>query len=161
MRQIWYAAALRSLEGLKVQQIKPVLNLTRSLTASVDGQGARLIAIKVPQGFKLVLGVNGTSLMQMTVFGADGQVLDPRGPLRVVTVPKISGSPVQLLIRNDGLASGLISLSVRLDPPLPEAAKPEALLPREPQRPQRPSEPESGSVLDEIKQPTVDPFSDN
>ena len=165
VRQIWYAAALRSLEGLKVQQITPVLNLTRSLTTSVDGQGARLIAIKVPKTFKLVLGVNGTPLMQMTVFGADGQVLDPRGPLRVVTVPKISGSPVQLLIRNDGLASGLISLSVRLDPPLPEVSRPEVLIPRkpqlQPQRPQRQGEPESGSVLDEIKQPTVDPFSDN
>ena len=164
VRQIWYAAALRSLEGLKVEQITPALNMTRSLTTSVDGQGARLIAIKVPKGFKLVLGVNGTPLMQMSVFGADGKVLDPRGPLRVVTVPKISGSPVQLLIRNDGLAAGLISLSVRLDPPLPEAPKPDPVLPSpptrqpQPQAPQRESDSDGGSVLDEIKQPTVNPF---
>ena len=111
-----------------------------------------------------MLGVNGTQLMQMSVFGADGQVLDPRGPLRVVTVPKISGSPVQLLIRNDGLAAGLISLSVRLDPPLPEAPKPDPVLPSpptrqpQPQAPQRESDSDGGSVLDEIKQPTVNPF---
>ena len=166
VRQIWYAAALRSLEGLKVEPITPVLNVPRSLTTSVDGQGARLIAIKVPKGFKLVLGVNGTPLMQMTVFGADGEVLDARGPLRVVTVPRISGSPVQLLIRNDGLAPALISLSVRLDPPLPEPPKPVPALPRqqsrpaEPrqQQPQQPTPRQGGSVLDEINQPTVDPF---
>ena len=167
VRQIWYAAALRSLEGLKVEPITPVLNVPRSLTTSVDGQGARLIAIKVPKGFKLVLGVNGTPLMQMTVFGADGEVLDARGPLRVVTVPRISGSPVQLLIRNDGLAPALISLSVRLDPPLPKPPKPTPALPRqqsrpaEPrqQQPQQPTPRQGGSVLDEINQPTVDPFN--
>lgn len=167
VRQIWYAAALRSLEGLKVEPITPVLNLPRSLTTSVDGQGARLIAIKVPKGFKLVLGVNGTPLMQMTVFGADGEVLDARGPLRVVTVPRISGSPVQLLIRNDGLAPALISLSVRLDPPLPKPPKPAPALPRqqsrpaEPrqQQPQQPTPRQGRSVLDEINQPTVDPFN--
>lgn len=119
-RQLWYAAAMRSLEGLKVEQIEPTPNLARSLSAEVDGHGARLFAVKLPPGFKLVLGVNGTPLMQMTVFGADGKVLEPRGPLRVVTVAKVAGSPVQVLVRNDGLAPGLISLSVRVDPPLPE-----------------------------------------
>jgi serine/threonine-protein kinase len=72
-------------------------------------------------GFKLVLGVNGTNLMQMTVFSANGQVLEPRGPLRVVVLPKVEGSLVQVLVRNDGLAAGMISLSVRVDPPLPTA----------------------------------------
>jgi serine/threonine-protein kinase len=117
-RQLWYAAALRSLEGLKVEQLEPTPNLARSLSAVVDGQGARLFAIKIQPGFKLVLGVNGTNLMQMTVFAANGQVLDPRGPLRVVTVPKVEGSLVQVLVRNDGMAAGMISLSVRVDPPL-------------------------------------------
>jgi serine/threonine-protein kinase len=103
---------------LKVEQLEPTPNLARSLSAVVDGQGARLFAIKIQPGFKLVLGVNGTNLMQMTVFAANGQVLDPRGPLRVVTVPKVEGSLVQVLVRNDGMAAGMISLSVRVDPPL-------------------------------------------
>ncbi len=118
-RQLWYAAALRSLEGLKVEQLEPTPNLARSLSAVVDGQGARLFAVKIQPGYKLVLGINGTNLMQMTVFGAGGEVLDPRGPLRVVTLPKVNGSLVQVLVRNDGLAAGMISLSVRVDPPLP------------------------------------------
>jgi len=120
-RQLWYAAALRSLEGLKVEQLEPTPNLARSLSAVVDGQGARLFAVKMQPGFKLVLGVNGTNLMQMTVFSANGQVLEPRGPLRVVVLPKVEGSLVQVLVRNDGLAAGMISLSVRVDPPLPTA----------------------------------------
>ena len=65
--------------------------------------------------------------------------------------------------RDEGLAPGLISLSVRVDPPLPKPA-------RTPQRPrqQQPSGqprlqpqqqvPPQDSVLDQIKQPTVDPF---
>jgi serine/threonine-protein kinase len=81
----------------------------------------------------------------------------------VLSVARVENSPVQLLIRNDGLAPGLISLSVRVDPPLPKPA-------REPQRPRQqqpsaqppnqpqPQTPEQDSVLDEIKQPTVDPF---
>ncbi|WP_461556883.1 serine/threonine-protein kinase, partial [Synechococcus sp.] len=120
-RQLWYAAALRSLEGLKVEQLEPTPNLARSLSAVVDGQGARLFAVKMQPGFKLVLGVNGTNLMQMTVFSANGQVLEPRGPLRVVLLPKVEGPLVQVLVRNDGLAAGMISLSVRVDPPLPTA----------------------------------------
>ena len=163
VRQIWYAAALRSLEGLKVEQLKPVLNVPSSLSTSVDGQGAKLIAITVPKNHRLVLGVNGTPLMQMSLFAANGKVLEPRGPLRVLSVARVENSPVQLLIRNDGLAPGLISLSVRVDPPLPKPA-------REPQRPRQqqpsaqpptqpqPQTPQQDSVLDEIKQPTVDPF---
>ncbi len=120
-RQLWYAAALRSLEGLQVEQLEPTPNLARSLSAVVDGQGARLFAVKMQPGFKLVLGVNGTNLMQMTVFSANGQVLEPRGPLRVVVLPKVEGSLVQVLVRNDGLAASMISLSVRVDPPLPAA----------------------------------------
>ena len=164
VRQIWYAAALRSLEGLKVEQLKPVLNIPRSLSTSVGGQGAKLIAISVPKNHRLVLGVNGTSLMQMTLFAANGKVLEPRGPLRVLSVAKVENSPVQLLIRNDGLAAGLISLSVRVDPPLPKPARSQ-----ERSRPQQPIDqlrsqpqqqaPQEESVLDQITQPTVDPFS--
>ncbi|NBS50905.1 MAG: hypothetical protein EBS97_09975, partial [Verrucomicrobia bacterium] len=77
-RQLWYAAALRSLEGLKVEQLEPTPNLARSLSAVVDGQGARLFAVKIQPGYKLVLGINGTNLMQMTVFGAGGEVLDQK-----------------------------------------------------------------------------------
>ena len=56
--------------------------------------------------------------MQMTVFGADGQVLEARGPLRVVSLNRVTRSPVQLLITNEGLAPASLTLSLRPDPVL-------------------------------------------
>jgi len=86
------------------------------VSAEVAAGGARLFPIRLPPDSRLVLGVNGSPLMQMTVFGADGSVLEAKGPLRVVSVGKVSRSPVQLLITNEGVASGLITLSLRADP---------------------------------------------
>jgi serine/threonine-protein kinase len=57
----------------------------------------------------------------MTVFGADGRVLEARGPLRVVSLNGVSRSPVQLLVTNEGVAPALITLSLRPDPLVPEA----------------------------------------
>jgi serine/threonine-protein kinase len=67
-----------------------------------------------------VLGINGTPLMQMTVYGANGEVAADRGPLRVVTLPEEAGSPVQVLVTNDGVSSGLLTLSCRADAPAPK-----------------------------------------
>ena len=59
--------------------------------------------------------------MEMTVFGSQGQVLAARGPLRVVSLPAEAGSPVQVLVVNDGVASGVLTLSCRADePPQPQ-----------------------------------------
>ena len=51
--------------------------------------------------------------MEMTVFGADGAVRAERGPLRVSTFLPDLGSPVQVLITNDGISSGSFTLSCR------------------------------------------------
>ena len=80
--------------------------------------------IRLPASSRLVLGVNGSPLMQMSVFGADGQVLEARGPLRVVSLGTVSRSPVQLLITNEGLAPSLLTLSLRADPVVPAASRP-------------------------------------
>jgi serine/threonine-protein kinase len=72
------------------------------------------------------------------VFSADGDVLDGKGPLRVVSLGAQKRSPVQLLITNDGLAQALITLSLRVDPPpLPTAPTP----PVEPEQPPAPTAP--------------------
>ena len=55
--------------------------------------------------------------MQMTIYGSEGQVETERGPLRVVTLPSAIGSPVQVLVTNEGVASGLLTLSCRADQP--------------------------------------------
>ncbi len=116
-RQLWYAAAMRSLKGVSIETIsaRPRTATTRSLR--IPPGGARLISVTVPAGYGLVLGINGTPLMQMTVFGADGQVEAERGPLRVARLSAAAGSPVQVLVTNEGVASGTITLSCRADRP--------------------------------------------
>ena len=118
-RQLWIAAALRSLEDVQIETITARAQAPTVLTSRVAAGGARLISITVPAGRRLVLGINGTPLMQMTVYGADGEVAAERGPLRVVTLPEEAGSPLQVLVTNDGVSSGLLTLSCRADAPAP------------------------------------------
>ena len=130
-RQLWIAAAIETLKGISIDTIaaRSVEVTTRSLR--VSSGGARLIAVTVPAGSSLVLGINGTPLMEMTVFGSQGQVLAARGPLRVVSLPAEAGSPVQVLVVNDGVASGVLTLSCRADaPPQPKKVQqPEVVAP--------------------------------
>ncbi|MFM7265773.1 MAG: serine/threonine protein kinase [Cyanobium sp.] len=120
-RQIWYAAAQQTLESLRIEPITAPAQTTQVLTAEVPASGARLFAIRLPPDHGLALGVNGTPLLQMSLFAADGRPLAPRGPLRVVTVGSQKSSPVQLLVTNEGVAPTRISLSLRADPPPPPA----------------------------------------
>ncbi|MCT0225025.1 protein kinase domain-containing protein [Synechococcus sp. CS-1328] len=119
-RQLWYAAAEQGLAGMRIESIQTRSQEVQALSADVDAGGARLFPIQLPPNHRLVLGVNGSPLMQMTVFAADGSVLEASGPLRVVSLPAQALSPVQLLVTNEGLAPAQIVLSLRADPPPPE-----------------------------------------
>lgn len=118
-RQIWYAAAELTLENLRIEPIEAPSGATQVLTAEVPASGARLFPIRLPAGHGLALGVNGSPLLQMSVFSAEGTPLEARGPLRVLTLGSQKSSPVQLLLTNDGVAPALIRLSLRADPPAP------------------------------------------
>ncbi|MFM7675243.1 MAG: serine/threonine protein kinase [Synechococcus sp.] len=122
-RQLWYAAAEQRLAGMRIEPIQTRSQEVQALTADVEAGGARLFPIQLPPGHRLVLGVNGSPLMQMMVFAADGSLLESRGPLRVVSLPSQPRSPVQLLVTNEGLSAAPITLSLRADPP-PPAAEP-------------------------------------
>ena len=134
-RQLWYAAAEQSLTNVQIEQIQAQPLETRVLSTQVDAGGARLFPVRVPAGYRLVLGVNGSPLMQMAVFSADGTALEAKGPLRVVSLGPQPRSPVQLLITNEGVAPGLITLSLRADPPTPR------IQPAAPSTPQAPTPP--------------------
>jgi len=116
-RQLWFAAAEQSLANVQIEAIDAQPMETKVLSAQIDAAGARLFPIRLPAGYRLVLGVNGSPLMQMAVYGADGAALEARGPLRVVSLGPQRRSPVQLLVNNDGVAPALITLSLRADPP--------------------------------------------
>jgi serine/threonine-protein kinase len=118
-RQLWFAAAEQSLTNVQIEAIQAQPMETRVLSAQVDAGGARLFPVRLPAGYRLVLGVNGSPLMQMSVFSAEGSWLEAKGPLRVVSLGGQPRSPVQLLVTNEGVAPGLITLSLRADPPAP------------------------------------------
>jgi serine/threonine protein kinase, bacterial len=123
-RQLWYAAAEQSLASIQIEPIQARTAEPQVLSAPVAAGGVRLFPIRLPEGHRLVLGVNGSPLMQMSVFGADGSLLEPSGPLRVVSLPAQQSSPVQLLVTNQGVAPALITLSLRADPPPREPPPP-------------------------------------
>jgi serine/threonine-protein kinase len=130
-RQLWYAAAELTLESMRIDPIALRSQVTEVLAADVPASGARLFAVRLPAGHSLALGVNGTPLLQMAVYAADGSVLSPRGPLRVVSLGSQKASPVQLLVTNEGVAPARISLSLRADPPEPPAPSPTPTSPAE------------------------------
>jgi serine/threonine-protein kinase len=144
-RQLWYAAAEQGLADVRIEAIQAQLGETRVVSASVPAGGARLFPIRLPSQSRLVLGVNGSPLMQMSLFGADGAVLEARGPLRVVNVGAVPRSPVQLLITNEGLASALITLSLRVDPPQPVITAPSPPLQAQPRPEPAAAPPTSGT----------------
>ena len=114
-RQLWIAAALQSLDDVEIVRLmaRPMEPTNTSL--QIPAGGARLVQVQVPAGDALVLGVNGTPLMQMMVFGANGQMEQERGPLRVARIAAEAGSPLQVLITNEGVSPALFTLSCRAD----------------------------------------------
>ncbi|MFZ0407627.1 MAG: protein kinase [Cyanobium sp.] len=128
-RQLWYAAAEQVLENVRIDPIEAASGTTQVLSADVPASGARLFAIRLPAAHGLALGVNGTPLLQMSVYGADGTLLESKGPLRVVTIGSQKSSPVQLLVTNEGVAPAMIRLSLRADPPALVAPAPSSAEP--------------------------------
>ena len=70
----------------------------------------------MPEDHVFDLGINGTPLMQMLVFGAKGQVVEERGPLRVVRIPADVGLPLQVLVTNEGVSSSAFTVSYQAEP---------------------------------------------
>jgi serine/threonine-protein kinase len=130
-RQLWYAAAELTLDAMRIDPIELRSQVTEVLAADVPASGARLFAVRLPADHSLALGVNGTPLLQMAVYAADGSLLAPRGPLRVVSLGRQKDSPVQLLVTNEGVAPARISLSLRADPPAPQSPTPTPTSPAE------------------------------
>jgi serine/threonine-protein kinase len=168
-RQLWYAAAELTLDAMRIDPIELRSQVTDVLAADVPANGARLFAVRLPVDHSLALGVNGTPLLQMAVYAADGSVLSPRGVLRVVSLGLQKASPVQLLVTNEGVSPARISLSLRADPPAPPAPSPTPASPAEtpavPAPPDRltpvvPSEPPgASSAPPPPPEPTTEPGS--
>jgi len=117
-RQLWVAAAMQSLDDVEIVRITARPLEPTNMSLRIHAGGARLVLVEVPDGDALALGINGTPLMQMMVFGATGDVVEERGPLRVAQISAEAGSPLQVLITNEGVSSGVLTMSCRADRPL-------------------------------------------
>ena len=117
--QLWIAAAMQSLDDVAIETLmaRPLEPTNTSLR--IPAGGARLVLVQVPVGDALTLGITGTPLMEMMVFGPNGQVVEERGPVRVARIAAEAGSPLQVLVTNQGVSSGLFTLSCRADRPRP------------------------------------------
>ena len=155
-RQLWFAAAEQGLANVQIEAIQAQAQATQVISAQVEAGGARLFPVRLPPGYRLVLGVNGSPLMQMSVFGADGELLEAKGPLRVVSLGVQKNSPVQLLVTNEGVAPALITLSLRADPP-PVEAPPVVVPEPSTQAPAAELEPPQAPAAPGPAQPAADP----
>ena len=115
LRQLWIAAAIESLADLKVERVAAETSETVNRSLRIPASGVRLVTISAPTDHRLELGVRGTPLMQMAVFGAEGQPVEQRGPMRVVALDATVGSPLHLIVTNNGVASSLATLSCRAE----------------------------------------------
>ena len=115
-RQLWIAAAMQSLDEVEIERLKARPLEPTNTSLRIPAGGARLVLVEAPAGDAVALGINGTPLMQMMVFGVNGQVEAERGPLRVTRIAPQAGSPLQVLVTNEGVSSSLFTLSCRADP---------------------------------------------
>ena len=115
-RQLWIAAAMQSLDHVEIVRLKarPLKPTKTSLRIPVGG--ARLVLVEVPAGDVLALDIDGTPLMQMMVYWSNGMVVEQLDTLRVVRIAAAAGSPLQVVVTNEGVSSGVFTLSCRADP---------------------------------------------
>ena len=115
-RQLWIAAAMQSLDDVEIVRLKARPLKPTKTSLRIPAGGARLVLVEVPAGDGLALGIDGTPLMQMMVFGANGMAVEQLGPLRVVRIAAAASSPLQVVVTNEGVSSGVCTLSSRADP---------------------------------------------
>ena len=109
--QLWIAAAIQSLDEVQIMRLTAHPLEPSNTSLRIPAGGASLVLVEAPAGDAVAMRSNGTPLMRMMVFDVNGQVKEERGPLRLVRIAAEVGSPLQVLITNKGVSSGLFHLS--------------------------------------------------
>ena len=112
-RQFWIATAMRTLDDLRVETVEAKSGEVVNRSLRVPAKSGLVVALSLPPEQKFSLALDGTPLMQMSLFGADGTLLEQRGPLRTTRLESGFVSPLQLLVKNEGVAPKRFSLSLR------------------------------------------------
>ncbi len=112
-RQFWIATAMRALDDLRVETVEVKLGEVVNRSLRVPAKSGLVVALSLPAQQNFLLALDGTTLMQMSLFSADGTLLEQRGPLRTIRLESGFVSPLQLLVKNEGVAPKRFSLSLR------------------------------------------------
>ena len=112
--QLWIAAAMQILDDIEIVHLKTRALEPINTSVRVPAGGMRLVLVEVLESDVLALSIKGSPLMQMMVFDANGQVEEP-GPLRAVRISAEAGSPLQVLVTNEGISSDFLTLSCKID----------------------------------------------
>ena len=114
-RQFWIATAMRTLDDLRVETVEAMSGEVVNRSLRIPAKSGLVVALSLPSlapEQKFSLALDGTPLMQMSLFGADGTLLEQSGPLRAIRLESGLALPLQLRVTNDGMASGRISFSL-------------------------------------------------
>ena len=112
-RQFWIATAMRTLDDLRVETVEAMSGEVVNRSLRIPAKSGLVVALSLPPEQKFFLALDGTPLMQMSLFGADGTLLEQSGPLRTTRIKSGFASPLQLLMINEGVASGSFALFIR------------------------------------------------
>ena len=114
-RQLWIAAAMQSLDDVEIVRLKVRPQEPTNTSLLIPAGGVRLVLVEALAGDVLALGINGTPLIEMMVFGANGRLVEQRVPLRMARIASEPGSPLQVLVTNQGVSSSLFTMSCRAE----------------------------------------------
>ncbi len=112
--QFWIAKAMRTLDDLQVKTVEAQSGEVVNRFLRMPAKSSIVVALSVPPQQNLSLALDGTPLMQMSLFRADGTLLEKRGPLRAIRLESGFSSPLKLLLTNDGVASGRLIFSLQV-----------------------------------------------
>ena len=114
-RQFWIATAMRALDDLRVEIVEAKSGEVVNRSLLVPAKGALVMALSVPPQHNISLVLDGTPLMQMSLFSADGTLLEQRVPLRTIRIGSSLTSPLQLLVTHEGMSSGRFAFNLRAE----------------------------------------------
>ena len=110
-RQFWIATAMRTLDELRVETVEAKSGEVINRSLQVPAKSGLVVRLSLPPKQKFTLAFDGTPMMKMSMFEADGTLLERRGALRAIKLESGLASPLQLLVTNEGLASGMFVVS--------------------------------------------------
>ena len=112
-RQYWIATAMRTLDDLRVETVEAKSGQVVNRSLRIPAKSELVVALSLPPEQTFSLALDGTPLMQISLFGANGILLDQLGSLQAIKHESDLASPLHLLITNAGISFGKLSFTLQ------------------------------------------------